>query len=110
MSRASAAVRFADGTVKFALYNGTADIVVPGLFDTEDEAWDSYGKRGETSGPASFPPAMGQPEDAEFFTQYGGGFRFPVKATRNCVIGPLFFDDFADAITDGDVEWWPKPE
>lgn len=106
MSRASAAVRFADGTVRFAVYNGTADIVIPGLFDSSDEAWDADdANSADHMDRRSFPEPVGEVEDAIFYTQYGGGFSFPVRATRNCVIRPTYFDDFIGTMTDGPQGW-----
>ena len=35
-------VEFADGTVRYGLYNGTIDVPCARLFDTQEEAWAAY--------------------------------------------------------------------
>lgn len=44
MSRASATITLADGTVLFGLYNGTVDHMFHNLFLTEEERDDFWGK------------------------------------------------------------------
>lgn len=83
MSRAAAAVRFADGTVKWALYNGTTDRLVPLLFDDPEAPWDAYYGRIEVD---PYPEPEGEIEDVTVFSDYGDGWTWPAKAARNLVV------------------------
>lgn len=88
MSSGWAAVRFPDGTVKACIYNGTSDILVPRLYDTTGEAWEA-----RKNGADAWPDPEGEPEPVIVYSDYGGGFWWEAKATRNTVL-PDFCDPF----------------
>lgn len=108
MSRASAAVRFPDGTVKFGIYNGTCDVMQPGLFDNPKDPWDAFYAKGKFEGqPGACWPAevVGEPEDVVIYSDYGGGFYWPGRATRNRIIGPLDWDGWDGTDREGEPKW-----
>lgn len=98
MSRAQAAVRFPDGTVKFAIYDGTSDVLYPGLFNTHEDAWDAYSASRARKERADADPlwpkrpdfiSADEIEDVVVYQDYGGGGWWEAKATREFVICPL---------------------
>jgi hypothetical protein len=106
MSRATALVRFPDGTVRCTLYNGTVDMLFPALRDTIADAWDrNHPDRGNGFDP---DPADGFEEEfaVVIATDYGSGFYWPGRATRSLVIGPLEPWDHYDTMIRGKPDWW----
>ncbi len=75
MSSASAVVKFSDGTIRWAVYHGTVDVLIPTLHDSASEAFAGR------SWIADVRPA----EDVEIYTDYGGGFWWTGQATRDQV-------------------------
>ncbi len=85
MSRASAEVRFPDGTIRYGIYDGTSDILQPRLFETTGEAWDCYqdDRRNLWDIPyGHFPDDVAwQIFDVVIYSDYGGGSWWKGKAT-----------------------------
>ena len=106
MSSASARVRFPDGEVRHCIYHGTSDTLVPQLFDTSREAWDTARTGWPETGEVS-----GEVFDVEIYSDYGGGFYWGGQATREFVLSDFtapFDDDFNPRrieTTDGEPEW-----
>jgi hypothetical protein len=114
MSRASAAVLFPDGTIRYAIYCGTADQLWPCLFDTTAEAWDAYGQTKADNGAwlkRFFPAADtagGRGEPVRIFENYGQGMQWVGEATRDFVISELStfeIDEIQDCGWRGQPEW-----
>ena len=109
MSRATALIRFPDGTVKAAMYCGTSDVLWPRLFDDVEEAWDAYRDASSDDWYATFhPPApLVDGEPVEIYSDYGGGHWWRGTATREYAIGPLdTWDDVPDGeLHDGRPQW-----
>lgn len=122
MSRATAAVRFEDGTVKWCIYNGTSDIMMPRLFDTPDEPWDAYYAKDRGLPPVElWPEPVGEPEPVTIYCGYGNGWTWPGMATRNVITegtDPYEYDDnesngwnapdYKHPHTDGTPEWYSE--
>lgn len=79
MSSGPAFVRFEDGTVRFATYHGTVDILLPALFDTPEAA--SAGRDDAMWTPCP----CGGDEPVAVWTLYGGGFGWMARACRHRV-------------------------
>jgi len=109
MSRAGGYVRFPEGTIKAFIYDGTTDTVWPALFDTSREAWDAYsstkGDHFERWSQIFEPTPIGNEEDVEVYSDYGGGFWWHATATRNAITSRFFWDDFYEDCHDGAPEW-----
>jgi hypothetical protein len=118
MSRATGAVRFQDGTVKWCLYNGTADILIPRLFEDPHTPWDAYYAKGDDKVDL-WPEPVGEPEPVTIYSDYGGGWTWPGMATRNVVTegtDPYEYDDnesngwnapdYKHPHTDGRPDWY----
>lgn len=110
MSSASACVRFEDGTVKWCVYHGTSDILLPGLFDSLDEAWKARDDGRSWKGTEDHDPEHVPEEAVVIYSDYGGGFWWNGVATRRYVVGPL--DPYEGDMTDGTPEWvrWTPEE
>jgi len=98
MSSATAAVRFPDGLVRWCMYHGTSDVLIPKLHDTLIAAWDD---RSWLDG----EPA-GEVHAVDIATNYGNGFHWRGTATREQVIEPLEPWDADCGMTDGEPEWF----
>lgn len=97
MSRASVAVLFPDGEVKFAIYNGTSDVLMPKLFDTNKEPWAAYYSNADLSVPENVPHESGEP--VIIYCDYGDGSTWHGTATRDYVTSECDFmeiDDYSD--------------
>lgn len=109
MSRATAAVRFPDGTVKWCLYNGTSDNLIPRLFDSPIEPWDAYyAKRDGPEQVNLWPEPEGEVVPVTIYSDYGGGWTWPGTAAPNVVVGPLdpWDDDTWNKRVDGRPDWY----
>jgi len=106
VSRATLAVRFPDGTIRYGLYNGTADTVVPALVSSSDEAWGWVYEAFKANDDAAYPDPYGPVEDVEVYSAYGGGSWWPGRAARNAVVSPLIFDEITEAEVDGRPSWY----
>lgn len=107
MSRQNVTVIFPDGTERYGLYNGTADVLWPALFDTPNDAWDAkdrYYDRGTLAtgefAEAFYPEPVGEVEQVivDIDPNFGSQRRIPAEATRNAVITPINGDVIYDHI------------
>ena len=93
VSSAPAYVRFADGTIRYAVYDGTNDVLEPALFDTPREAWEHSDRLGdaldmmpEAEWDKLFQPEpCGEWEPVEICADYGDGFWWRGRAAPNVV-------------------------
>lgn len=110
MSRASAYVKFPDGTVRAGIYNGTVDWMFPWLWDTSDEAWDHYTRTYADRGPEErswSEPPEGEVVDVVIYSDYGRGSYWPGRAAKNVIVDGLNpWDEDIDE-EDGQPEWLP---
>lgn len=112
MSRASAQVRFPDGTVKHGIYNGTADVYMPWLFNTSDEAWDCWQKYRESGFDHK---KFGNPFDDSYFDVeiadcYGGGDCYLGRASKSQIVSSVN-TDYMNRKGDGGLPgWWVDDE
>lgn len=79
MSSGSTVVRLEDGTIKYAVYNGTSDILVPRLYDSSDEAWNQ--RRIDSS----YIWCPCKPQPIEIWTIYGGEFGWKAEECKHRV-------------------------
>jgi hypothetical protein len=73
-------VRFADGLIMFAEYDGTADWIIPQLYESRDAL--SLGWRKSAARQAVC--TCGKDEPAEYAETYGDGSHGPLRACRHC--------------------------
>jgi hypothetical protein len=112
MSRASAAVLFPDGTIKCGMYCGTTDMLWPRLFDTLDEAWETYERtcRDTKQWLSAFYPRepleVNSGEPVRIFENYGGGYEWGGFATREFVTSELDLMEIED-VTNYDFDSEP---
>ncbi len=76
MSSGFALVRFPNGEIRYGVYSGTVDFLHRGLYDTMKEAFASY-RAGALTDP------VGDREEVEVYTNYGGGMWWTGTAWRN---------------------------
>jgi hypothetical protein len=81
MSHAYGFVRFPSGEILFYEYNGTADIVIPKLYETCEEVQQHWREEGDA---AWAPCSHGDDVLVEIATDYGGGFSWEARACRKC--------------------------
>lgn len=112
MSRASADIRTPAGAiVAHAMYCGTTDRLWTRLYATSREAWDHYGAtyhQDADDGPwLAHVKCDHEPEHGYAYTNYGGGFHWPVAYCLICglALGPLDWDGQYDIEPRGA---WPK--
>jgi len=93
MSHAPAHFTFKDGTVLHGEYDGTADIMLPMMFETAEQMHAMWRKQ-------EWPKAKCEhaPETVRVRSHYGGGFEWNGSACRACMVylGPYDYDDFKD--------------
>jgi hypothetical protein len=95
MARASVAVLFPDGTIRYGLYIGSSDRLLPRLFATMTEPWDADNASGNRSDHWSLPDdvAPGSGEPVTIYCDYGDGTTWPGTATRDYITSELFYTD-----------------
>jgi hypothetical protein len=101
VSRSSLVVLLADSRIRYGIYEGTSDTCFERLFEQYDDAWEAY-IRGTIS---DFPATDSVEQDAEIYSDYGGGFWWPGRATSDRLIGPLDWDSFYESMLDGCPDW-----
>lgn len=120
MSRASAQVKFPDGTIRYGIYNGTVDVYWPYLFDSSEKAWAAWDEYYNSS-PMSdrkwdaatmIERVEGPFYDVEIADDYGGGDSYYGRATKNLIVSATMADHMT-RIKRGDTvgglsEWWVK--
>jgi hypothetical protein len=108
VSRATLAVRFPDGTIKFGLYNGTGDTVVPALVDSIDEAWGWVYDAFKANDAAAYPEPEGPVEDVEVYSAYGRGYWWRGRAAWNAVVSPTDWDGINEVEIAGRPSWYAE--
>jgi hypothetical protein len=92
--------------MKWCLYNGTADLLVPRLFDDPLTPWDAYYGRIDGMDPDDlWPEPEGEPEHVVIYSDYGRGWWWEGTAARNTVIGPCDPWDEDAEMHDDRPEW-----
>lgn len=122
MSRASAQVKFPDGTIRHGIYNGTVDVYWPYLFATSEDAWAAWDEY-YNSKPMSdkkwadavrYEQVGGPFYDVEIADSYGGGDGYYGKATKNVIVSQTRVDYMTQIRRGGKVgglpDWWVKSE
>lgn len=84
MGHSIGAVKFNDDKILYYEYNGSVSVVLPKLYETEDDVHDNWREN-----PAA-DCVCGNDEAVRIMTTYGGGFSWNGRACRSCY-----------AITDG---------
>lgn len=110
MSRANAQVRFPDGTIKFGIYNGTADIYMEWLFNTPEEAWDAWQKYRESGYDSKTfdKPFDDVYFDVEIADDYGGGDCYLGRANKSQIVSAVLADHMNRKGDGGLPDWWVK--
>ena len=107
MSRASAQVKFPDGTIKYGVYNGTVDIYWAPLFNSSEEAWGAwreyYGSDADSSKWTN--PFDDTYYDVEITDDYGGGDTYLGRASKSQIVSSLNVDHMNN-IKSGRADWW----
>ena len=112
MSHSTAAVRFiSDGLILHGEYDGTSDVMLPKLYDTNEERsanwrsldWPYHDKTCDKS------------EDVIIAVSYGGGFSWQATACRHCKLitsryMPFDQEDDKFERVDGLPDWYPDRE
>jgi hypothetical protein len=92
LSRASVAVLFPDGEIRYALYQGGCDRLMPRLFVEHHQAWDADNAdtRAEHCRlPEDVEPGSGEP--VTIYCDYGDGSVWQGTATRDYITSELNF-------------------
>lgn len=102
MSHATAMVRFQDGSLMWAEYDGTCDVVRPTLYPSEQAMCDRW--RSDDWNACT----CGNAEPVIYANDYGGGAHWPMSACRSCraIVGDLSADEWPGEV-DGLPSWWP---
>lgn len=95
-------VRYPDGTVRYGIYQSTADMALSDLVDTPDAADPPtyYANRRRW---AEIPDVLGEPVDIA--TVYGGGFAWHGTATQDYITSGLDPWEDGQQRTDGIPAW-----
>lgn len=113
MSHSQGRVKFPSGNIGYLEYNGTTDVMLPNIYETEEELLKNWRKQNWKSCSNKQHTHI----DVEIATSYGDGFYWKSKACVecNCLIDNLM--PFEDSIreekqlyTHGIPEWWPRRE
>jgi hypothetical protein len=116
LSRASAYIQATSGErVAYGIYCGTSDVLMPHLSDNRDELWDVFYERKPWRGglnPWDTLAACNHELEVGYaYSDYGGGFYWPVKFCRECMVvhGPLDWDAMDEQLVkpSGPKQWWP---
>lgn len=114
MSHAQGRVKFPSGNIGYLEYNGTSDVMLPNIYESEEEMLKNWRKQ-----EWKFCKDKNHTHiDVEVATSYGGGFSWPAKACVECniIIDNLMpFENHFDTNEsimriDGIPEWWPNRE
>lgn len=109
MSRATAEVKFPDGTIKYGIYNGTVDIFFRPLFNSVDEAWEAWREfyTGECDDSKWLNNYDDTYYDVEIADSYGGGTTYIGRASKTQIVSAINID-YMNKIKSGLPEWWDK--
>lgn len=117
MSHANLYVRFPDGTLRYGIYYGTADVAMPELHRSTTAAWTAYRDHDcQVVVPLDPPDAV----PVDIATDYGGGFAWRGHATRDVLVVGRYPDGLeaagglirvapAEGYTDGLPDWAVEP-
>jgi hypothetical protein len=112
MSRAQAELLSRDGHhIAWGIYCGTSDVLMPFLCADSKTPWDVFyeGRQWRADG-ANYWDVLAAckhaPESAYVWSDYGGGFHWPVDWCPTCMVirGPLDWDSIYDDLGPA----WPK--
>ncbi|MFB6518597.1 hypothetical protein [Streptomyces sp. NPDC056401] len=108
MSRVDAQVKFPDGTIKHGIYNGTVDVYMPWLFDTEQEAWNCWQKYRESGFDSKQfdKPFDDTFYDVEIADDYGGGDCYIGRASKSQIVSSVNTDYMNRKGKGGKPDWW----
>jgi hypothetical protein len=109
---------FQDGTKLWGIYYGTADCILPRLFETKEEAEDAYFRRSDTGfgdldvSEQDRASARRTMEPVMFYTTYGSGewrhlWNGQASRREKIIIGP-YVQPYADGwgqVDDSDLTW-----
>ncbi len=110
MSKSWGAVKFPDDTICYCIYNGTIDLMYPGLLETSDllpfalqDYWADFSM-------ATCTCLVPNHESIEILSDYGGGFYWPGTACRKCLViaegtSAYVIKSVGDKIIDPGPEW-----
>lgn len=107
MSRASAQVKFPDGTIRFGVYHGTSDVYYDQLYDTPEAAWTAY--RDGSINEWLEESLGGEEYDVEIADDYGGGETYRGRATKYRITSTPVADEM-ESIKQGLPDWWVKED
>jgi hypothetical protein len=122
MSRANGQVWIDNKVVAYFIYNGTCDVVLSGIFDTQAQAWDAWDKDAE------YPDCTcDNAKPCLLLTDYGSAHYWPGRVCLDCrciTDGIIPRDTFCgkdvcyqdnycrhypvDGYPDGSEDWWMK--
>jgi len=110
VSRATAKVKFPDGTIKYGIYNGTVDFYWSPLFDMSDEAWQAWHEyctiaNFDTAKWDAREPLDAEEYDVEIADDYGYGHTYSGRATKWGIKSSLDIG-IMDHVQRGLPEWW----
>ena len=112
MSRASAFIRLPDGTMRYALYEGTCDFIWRQTYASMDEAWEQY-RNGDVNACGHMLTIQ-----VEYWHAYGDGTWTVMDYCPRCKrLRPKHYDfyEHCDAVgvevngSDGADGWVPQP-
>lgn len=106
MSHSSGAVKFQDGLILHCEYDGTVDVMISALYDTQEEMrshWREYPRWNNCKCNPSYP------EKVEIATSYGRGFSYKGVACRICRAVLDARDEYDEQyyIEDNLPQWFP---
>lgn len=108
MSRASVQVKFPDGTIKYGIYNGTADVFWKPLFDNSEEAWKAW-EEYYNSKPMNDSKWINVYDDSyydvEIANDYGSGTCYIGRASKSRIVSATD-TDYMNRIDDKLPGWW----
>lgn len=104
MSRAGAEFYKPDGTlIGYGLFEGTCAVMQPGIFETQQAAWDAYMPESDWQKTRECKAAHHPAEPCLLWNDYGGGSWWPGTFCPACrvVLGPYNCDDTYGIEVDG---------
>jgi len=107
MSRATAQVKFPDGTIKYGIYNGTIDVYWQPLFYSEKEAWDAWDEYYNSSTMKDDKWLNAYDDtyyDVEIADSYGSGNCYLGRASKSQIVSATNID-YMNNIS-GFPDWW----
>jgi hypothetical protein len=116
VSRATCVVRFPDGELRVAVFDGTYDVAGPELCTVGQ--WERYWRDGDGSWPRSWrdlddwPAHEPDPENCVLVTlatNYGDGITWYGEATKERILRNSVDPFGADTDENGLPLWWPWP-